>query len=245
MSKNIIWYFDFISPFAYLQQARFSEFPAEVSIQARPVLFAGLLNHWENKGPAEIPSKRIFTYQHVLWLAQKNDIPLSMPPKHPFIPLKALRLAIALDNDLSVIGKIFNYIWRDGFDIDDDARWSALLDKLGVENPEKTINQSRIKQQLRENTEQAISQGVFGVPTILATCHSSEMNNGATCHSSEMNNGATCHSSEMNNGADTHLFWGFDATDMYLQYLQDPTWLDDPEMQAMDMIPEAAIRVKT
>jgi 2-hydroxychromene-2-carboxylate isomerase len=63
MTNTITWYFDFISPFAYLQQARFNDFPKEIEIQAKPLLFAGLLSHWEHKGPAEIPAKRIFTYQ--------------------------------------------------------------------------------------------------------------------------------------------------------------------------------------
>ncbi len=82
MSNAINWYFDFISPYAYLQQARFPQFPKEIVIQPKPVLFAGLLNHWEHKGPAEIPTKRIFTYQYVVWLGNKLGIPLRMPPAH-------------------------------------------------------------------------------------------------------------------------------------------------------------------
>ncbi len=58
MSNMINWYFDFISPFAYLQQIRLREFPNDIAIQSRPVLFAALLNHWQHKGPAEIPAKR-------------------------------------------------------------------------------------------------------------------------------------------------------------------------------------------
>jgi 2-hydroxychromene-2-carboxylate isomerase len=98
---------------------------------------------------------------------------------------------------------------HDGYDIDDDLKWSALLDNFGVKKPEQIINQSSVKQQLRENTEQAISSGVFGVPTIMAG---------------------------------THLFWGFDATDMYLQYLEDPALLDCSKMQAIDRLPQAARR---
>jgi len=209
MSNKITWYFDFISPFAYLQQARFAHFPKEIVVQAKPLLFAGLLNHWEHKGPAEIPAKRIFTYQHVAWLSRKQKIPLRMPPAHPFNPLRALRLAIVFGNDLSVINRIFNYIWQDGLSIDDDAMWFEFASILGVDNPDGLTSQPEVKQQLRRNTEEAIKAGVFGVPTIIA---------------------------------DGRLFWGFDATDMYLDYQHNPNFYDDLELKSIDDIPETATR---
>ena len=52
------WYFDFVSPFAYLQLMDFKRLPDSLGIRYRPVLFAGLLGHWGQKGPAEIPDKR-------------------------------------------------------------------------------------------------------------------------------------------------------------------------------------------
>src|SRR5690348_9010873 len=89
------WYFDLISPFSYLHLKQFGRLPAELEIQYIPVLFAGLLKHWEHKGPAEIPAKRIYTYHHVSWLAARLGIPFRFPPSHPFNPLPALRLVIA------------------------------------------------------------------------------------------------------------------------------------------------------
>ena len=209
MSKAIDWYFDFISPFAYLQQTRFSQFPDQIIINPKPVLFAGLLNHWGHKGPAEIPSKRIFTYKYAVWLSRKLDIPLRMPPTHPFNPLRALRLAIAMENDLTSIRHIFNYIWRDGLSTEDDTGWFEFAAKIGINNPDDLTARPAIKQQLRQNTEEAIQAGVFGVPSIIA---------------------------------DGHLFWGFDATDMYLDFLQNPKLYDESEMLLINQIPESASR---
>ena len=209
MSNTITWYFDFISPFSYLQQARFGHFPPEIVVQAKPILFAGLLNHWEHKGPAEIPTKRIFSYQHVVWLGKKHGTPLRMPPAHPFNPLRALRLAIVLKSDLSVISKIFNYIWKDGLSVADDAAWFEFAATLGVIEPDVLTSQKEVKQQLRQNTEAAIKSGVFGVPSIIA---------------------------------DGHLFWGFDATDMYLDYHRNPHFYADLGLQSIADIPESAVR---
>ena len=87
------WYFDFISPFAYLQWMVLRRDHADLDINPKPLLFAGLLKHWGQLGPAELPGKRVHTYRLVLWQARQMGIALRFPPAHPFNPLPALRLA--------------------------------------------------------------------------------------------------------------------------------------------------------
>ena len=53
-----IWYYDVISPYAYLQAMALPRLAEVLEITARPILFAGLLKHWGHLGPAEIPAKR-------------------------------------------------------------------------------------------------------------------------------------------------------------------------------------------
>ena len=89
------WYFDFISPFAYLQLARFSTLPGNLEITAVPVVFGGLLTHWGQLGPAEIPPKRRFVYRFFQWNADRLGVPFAMPPRHPYNPLPSLRLCVA------------------------------------------------------------------------------------------------------------------------------------------------------
>jgi 2-hydroxychromene-2-carboxylate isomerase len=161
------WYFDFISPFAYLQFTELSKYSDNIKINFKPVLFAGLLKHWGHKGPAEIPAKRKLTYRHILWQARKSNFVFKMPPAHPFNPLKALRLCIAVDNDKYAIGKIFDYIWAEGKSLEDVSEWSNLTVELGVENAEEMIKDPAVKQQLHTNTQKAIELGVFGVPTTI------------------------------------------------------------------------------
>ena len=70
MPKTADWYFDFVSPYSYLQCERLLELP--LAIRAKPLVFGGLLGHWGHKGPAEIPSKLPHTYRQVWWLAQRG-----------------------------------------------------------------------------------------------------------------------------------------------------------------------------
>ena len=159
------WYFDFVSPFPYFQLSRFGELPEDLSIRPKPVLFAGLLGHWGNKGPAEIPTKRLQTNRYCLWLAQKLDIPFRIPPGHPFNPLAALRLALVLDSDLEAIRAIYNYIWAEGRDGQDLTGLDQVARSFGLNDMACRIAETEIKQALRRNTSEAIRRGVFGVPT--------------------------------------------------------------------------------
>ncbi|HSS63291.1 MAG TPA: 2-hydroxychromene-2-carboxylate isomerase [Gammaproteobacteria bacterium] len=161
--SQLTWYFDFVSPFSYLQTHRFRDLPHGQRIIFMPVLFAGLLNHWRNKGPAEVPPKRVFTYRYVHWFAHRHGIPFRMPPAHPFNPLKALRLCIAAGATAESVQQIFHFIWAEGRAIEDDSAWSALAKRVGVDNAR--FQTAEVKDALRRNTEQAAGRGVFGVPT--------------------------------------------------------------------------------
>ena len=161
--KKLDWYFDFISPFSYLQSELLHTLPADVDINYKPVLFAGLLTHWDNKGPAEIPPKRTWTFEHCAWIAGKNGIPMTMPPHHPFNPLPLLRLCIALGNGEDVVRRLFRFVWREGKVPTDGVAWQALLEEMGA-TPDM-LDAPEVKQQLRANGESAIAANVFGVPT--------------------------------------------------------------------------------
>jgi 2-hydroxychromene-2-carboxylate isomerase len=108
MNEPVIdWYFDFISPFAYLQWHRLRREAPQLALNPKPVLFAGLLSHWDNKGPVEIAPKRSWTYAHCLWLAQRHEIPMQLPAAHPFNPLPLLRLSLALGATKDVVDRLF------------------------------------------------------------------------------------------------------------------------------------------
>jgi 2-hydroxychromene-2-carboxylate isomerase len=161
------WVFDVISPFAYLAFRQLARLPASVELEFVPVLFAGLLDHFGQLGPAEIPSKRRATYRFVLWRARRMGVPLRMPPAHPFNPLAALRLIIAAGSDARAVGTVLEAVFRHGRDVADRAVIAELAATLGVADPEAALSEPRVKERLRANTDWAIGRGVFGVPTLV------------------------------------------------------------------------------
>ena len=160
------WYFDFVSPFAYLQSEQLASLAPRISIRYKPVLFAGLLGAHGQKGPAEIAAKRTFTYRFCLWQARRLAIPLKFPPEHPFNPLPLLRLAVACDSSPEAVHGIFRFVWRDGRLPDLPIEWAELAGALGMPDASARIALPSVKDELRRNTDEAIARGVFGVPTL-------------------------------------------------------------------------------
>jgi 2-hydroxychromene-2-carboxylate isomerase len=164
MSAQVHWYFDVISPFAYLAWPRVRALAQSRPVELRPLVFAGLLEAHGHKGPAEIPAKRRFTYRHVTWLAARLGVPLRFPPAHPFNPIAALRLIVAAGATPEAVTAVFDWIWRDGHAGDSAEALAPVAQALGVDAATWTADS--VKAQLRANFEEALVAGVFGVPTL-------------------------------------------------------------------------------
>jgi len=196
--KPVTFWFDVVSPYAYLA---FERLPRALeglsySVDYRPVLLAGLLKHWGQKGPAEVEPKRIWTYRQVHWLAHEHAIELQMPAEHPFNPLALLRLSLACARpgatpNRRVVEAVFRYVWRGGADANDAQRLAALTADLA---PSQDPASTAVKDMLRINTEAAIARGIFGVPTI---------------------------------ELDGRLFWGVDALPMVAAALRGDAWFNE------------------
>lgn len=160
----IRWYFDVISPFAWLQWPKVQALAVTRPVEPVPVLLAAILAARGQKGPAEIEGKREFTYRHVLWQARRDGVPLQFPPAHPFNPVAALRTCIAAGNTPEAIDAVFGWIWRDGRAGDSIEALALLLPRLGLTAAD--IAAEPVKQALRTNTDAALAAGVYGVPTL-------------------------------------------------------------------------------
>jgi 2-hydroxychromene-2-carboxylate isomerase len=166
--KTIEFYLDFISPYAWLGFDALPQALQGIShrVVHKPVLFAAMLKHHGQLGPAEIPSKRDWTYRQVLWQAKLQGTPLQLPALHPFNPLGLLRLATACDADGQpsrfVCEQVFRHVWCSGLDAADPQRLAQLTARL---LPVRGPSDADVKQALQAHTDEALAQGVFGVPS--------------------------------------------------------------------------------
>ena len=161
------WYFDFISPFAYLHFARFPQLPNNLEITPVPAVFGAILQHWGQLGPAEIPPKRLFVYRFFQWNADQLGIPFTMPPMHPFNPIPALRLCTAAGAGIENTRAVFDLIYGKGIQPDSPEGIRLIGGALNIPHPESAMQDPVVKDTLRANTTQATSDGVFGVPSFV------------------------------------------------------------------------------
>ena len=203
--KHITCFLDFISPYACLAFELLPEAlkGLSTSVSYKPVLFAAMLKHHGQLGPAEIALKRDWTYRQVLWLARSRGLPLQMPTSHPFNPLPLLRLALACSPEAEpaspnryICETIFRHVWRGGAEAADAQRLETLTRQLA---PLREPHSDQVKTALKNNTDEAIALGVFGVPTFLV---------------------------------DGKVFWGLDALPMLRDYLLGDAWFDGPDWDA-------------
>ncbi|MBV8962130.1 MAG: DsbA family protein [Hyphomicrobiales bacterium] len=161
-----VWYFDLVSPFAYLAFGEIEDLTKQIPIMFKPVLFAAMLSHWGQLGPAEIPPKRVQTYRGCVFAARERGIPFRFPPTHPFNPLLLLRVLTALDGRPDAVRTLFDLIWCEGRDPHAQETLNLARERLGGEDFDALIEAHDAKAKLRAATEAAIASGVFGVPTL-------------------------------------------------------------------------------
>jgi 2-hydroxychromene-2-carboxylate isomerase len=174
MARTVDFYFDYLSPYAYLAWLCLPEVcdPREVEIVPRPVLFAGLLNHWGQLGPAEIPPKSLHVFKDTHRFAALRGIPLRGPRYHPFRPLVALRVSLAVvsrNNQKEAITALYKAGWVEGIDLGSPSDIRDALDGAGLDGEQlvAVAEEPLAKDTLRTETEEAISRGVFGIPTMV------------------------------------------------------------------------------
>ncbi len=174
MVNSVDFYFDYLSPYAYLAWLSLPKVCADrgVTIVPKPVLFAGLLNYWGQLGPAEIPPKGRHVFKECARFAALADIPFRSPKFHPFRPLMALRVSLAAaghERQGDIITALFQAGWGRGEDLGDAATIVGALEALGLRGEEwlTAAETAQVKAQLRSETDAATGLGVFGVPTVL------------------------------------------------------------------------------
>ena len=211
--KQITFWLDPISPFAYLAFMRLPEVLQGCSydVMYRPVLFGALLQHHGQKGPAEIEPKRAWTFRHTHWLAHQHGIAMDTPLRHPFNPLALLRLALACAEpggtpNRRVVQMIFDQVWRGHADASDATRLAALTAQLA---PARDAQSDAVKAELRAHTEAAVADGIFGVPSFVL---------------------------------DGHVFWGLDSLEMLRAALLGDAWFDGPVWQREGAPREGLVR---
>jgi 2-hydroxychromene-2-carboxylate isomerase len=215
-SRPVDFYFDYISPNAYIAWVELRRLAPDYGLEIRPipVLFAGLLGASGRKGPAEYEPMRRWMMANVMRKCAVLEIPLQPPAFHPFNPLVLLRLT-ALDmpagRRLDLIDRLFSAVWARSLDTRIPERIGPCLQAGGFDAASMLgeIGSTGIKNRVRTNTDEALNAGVFGVPSVVV---------------------------------DQQVFYGYDDFPYFIDHLEGRDPVNADSIRAWDRIEPSATR---
>ena len=174
MIKPFEFYFDFASPYTFLAHKEIKKIENENSIKVKymPILLGGLLSSAGIKANVDIPIKAKYMIKDCKLCAEKNRIIFKFNTYFPIITLNLMRCVLVAEKKdfaQNFIDKVFDAIWRDGLNLNDNAIVEKLLKNLDI-NPRTFLLEAKdqkIKDDLKKKTEEASQKGIFGLPSFI------------------------------------------------------------------------------
>ena len=171
MTKEIDFYFDFISPYTYLAYKKIQSLPKDIKISYKPILLGGLHNLEGITAPAFIKHKLKHMISDCNLIAKKDKSNFIWNSKFPINSLNIMRgyLFINVENKDLYLDIMFDAYWKDNLDISNEGILKTLLEKCKIEVISffNGIKDTKIKDELKSITQKAHDKGIFGAPTFI------------------------------------------------------------------------------
>ena len=171
MTKNIEFYFDFISPYTYLGHKRIENEGSGIEFNYKPILLGGLHKLWNITPQAYIEPKKEFMIMDCEMVSKKFKIDFVFNSKFPLNSIKLMRGCLVLEKDQlkEYIKLVFDAYWKNNEDVNDNKVLSKILNQIDIklEEFEDKIEKNDVKEKLKKFTSDAFKKKIFGAPTFV------------------------------------------------------------------------------
>ena len=173
MIKSIDFYFDFISPYSFLAHKKIQIIKKEKKINFiyKPIFLGGLHNLQKITAPAFIKPKLKHMISDCDLIAKKDKFDFIWNSKFPINSLNIMRGYLFINDETKnlYLDVIFNAYWKDDLDTSNEKILETLLKKCEINTNEffDGIKDPKIKDKLKDNTQEAHDKEVFGAPTYI------------------------------------------------------------------------------
>lgn len=176
MTKTVEFIFDFVSPNGYLAWYPLREIVARhgADLVVTPVFLGGMHRLTGNAPPmirdADVKGKVEYSMLEMQrYIAKHGFTKYRLHPQFPFnsVTFQRMLLSVAGEERIRLVEALLPAIWEEGIALDDPAAIGAMLTTAGFD-PQALLAATQdpaIKQQLIDNTENAVARGTFGIPT--------------------------------------------------------------------------------
>ena len=173
VKKEVEFYYDYGSPASHLAFYRLLQFQEKygLEIKYRPILLGGLFKTIGNHPPGGVPAKGKYLFKDFLRYANRYGVRFNFNPYFPVNTLGLMRAAVALVDDAQALHTLnkacFDAMWVAQKNMSDPKTIGSVLSKtdLDLQHLMAAIQNSEIKENLKQRTQEAVDRGIFGAPT--------------------------------------------------------------------------------
>lgn len=168
-SRKIDYFFDYVSAYSYLVNSQVENIEG-AEVQYRPMLLGAVMQATGNSPPGTVKAKGKYLITDLKRWARCYGIPMRFNSIFPQNTLYALRVAIAAQRRgvfHDIHQAFFDAMFVHDLDLSDRDVLARIVSEAGLDADElmNDIDTQSIKDELKNNTEEAIRRGVFGAPT--------------------------------------------------------------------------------
>ena len=171
MTKKIDFYFDFISPYSFLAHKKIINSNDRNKFNYKAILLGGLHNLSGITAPAFNERKMKNMKSDCMLIAEKNKIDFTWNEKFPINSLYLMRGYLFIDHNKKdeFFDVCFDAYWKNNFDISKEENIKKILVECDIktEDFEMGIKDKKIKDELKDLTNIAFQNDVFGAPTFV------------------------------------------------------------------------------
>ena len=171
MSNHIDFYFDIISPYAYIAHKKILKHK-NIIFNYKPIFLGGLHKLAGIDSPAFNEYKLKNTINDCNLVSEKNNIKFKWNSSFPINSLTIMRgyLCISKEKQDEYLNTFFDAYWKDNQDLSNIEIITKLLSKIKINSKEffKSIEKQSIKNELKNLTSEAFQKEVFGAPTFIS-----------------------------------------------------------------------------
>jgi len=170
MNDHIDFYFDIISPYAYIAYKKILKIK-DINFKLKPILLGGLHNLAGITAPAFNKYKIKNMQNDCELVAKKNNISFKWNSKFPINSLNIMRgyLCVKDNKKEEYLNNFFEAYWKEDLDLSNEENIKILLKKLKIDEHDffNLIKNQDTKDKLKQFTQEAFEKEVFGAPTFI------------------------------------------------------------------------------
>ena len=170
MNDHLDFYFDIISPYAYIAYKKILKIK-DINFKLKPILLGGLHNLAGITAPAFNKYKMKNMQNDCELVAKKNNISFKWNSKFPINSLNIMRgyLCVTDNKKEEYLNNFFEAYWKEDLDLSNEENIKILLKKLKIDEYDffNLIKKQDTKDKLKQFTQEAFEKEVFGAPTFI------------------------------------------------------------------------------